>query len=81
MSLSRCLTPAAETDPTSRLMTLEDLAQYLTVSPRWVYDNHQSLGMPALRIGRTLRFRRTQIDAWLDTLSAPANAAERGVRA
>jgi excisionase family DNA binding protein len=75
------LTPAAEADPASRLMTLEDLAQYLAVSPRWVYDNHQSLGMPALRIGRTLRFRRTQIDAWLDTRSTPADPAARGVRA
>lgn len=81
LSTSRCLAPGAEADPTSRLMTLEDLAQFLAVSPRWVYDNHRSLGMPALRIERTLRFRRTQIDAWLDTRSTPPDAATRGVRA
>jgi excisionase family DNA binding protein len=53
-------TPAA-------LMTLEQLAQYLGVTPRWVYDNHQKLGIPAFQIGRTLRFRPGDVDAWLDT--------------
>lgn len=45
LSTSRCLTPAAEAAPTSRLMTLEEVAQFLAVSPRWIYDNYQSLGM------------------------------------
>ena len=49
------------------LMTPEHLAEYLGVTPRWVYNNHQKLGIPAFQIGRALRFRRSDVDAWLDT--------------
>jgi predicted DNA-binding transcriptional regulator AlpA len=37
------------------------------MSPRWVYDNHKKLGIPAFLIGRTLRFRRADVEAWLET--------------
>jgi excisionase family DNA binding protein len=48
-------------------MTLEELAEFLGVTPRWVYDNHKAQGIPAFQIGRTLRFRRADIDTWLET--------------
>jgi excisionase family DNA binding protein len=53
--------------PGGRLMTLEEVAEYLAVTSRWIYDNHEQLGMPALRIGRGLRFRSDNLEAWLDT--------------
>jgi len=59
-------------------MTLDEVAAFLAVTPRWIYDNHEPLGMPALRIGRTLRFRRAQLEAWLDTCcTGPHSAAVR----
>jgi excisionase family DNA binding protein len=51
-------------------MTLEEAADFLAVTPRWVYDNHEQLAMPALRLGRTLRFRREDLDTWLNTRTA-----------
>jgi len=57
---------AANPLPAATLMTPEHLAEYLGVTSRWVYNNHQKLGIPAFHIGRTLRFRRSDIDAWLD---------------
>ena len=57
----------ANPTPTATLMNLDQLAQFLGVTPRWIYNNHQKLGIPALQIGRTLRFRPCDVDAWLDT--------------
>lgn len=62
----------ATTDHQTRLMTLEEFAEFLTVSPRWIYDNHEQLGIPALRIGRTLRFRSSDIESWLGTRATRA---------
>jgi excisionase family DNA binding protein len=68
----RCaaVTTARRTDLPSRLMTLEEAADFLAVKPRWIYENHDTLAMPALRLGRTLRFRRDDLDAWLDATAA-----------
>jgi excisionase family DNA binding protein len=52
-------------------MTLEEVAEYLAVTPRWVYDTHGRLGMPALRVGRWLRFRGDKLEAWLNTRTVP----------
>ena len=54
-------------DQNTTLMTLDELAEFLGVTPRWIYDNHQGQGIPAFQIGRTLRFRRSDIDGWLET--------------
>lgn len=48
-------------------MTPEELAEYLGMTPRWIFRNHQTLGIPAFQIGRTLRFRREDVEAWLET--------------
>lgn len=48
-------------------MTPEQLAEYLGMTPRWVFTNHKKLGIPSLQLGRTLRFRREDVEAWLDT--------------
>jgi excisionase family DNA binding protein len=54
-------------DPNSTLITLDELAEFLGVTPRWIYDNHKAQGIPAFQIGRALRFRRADIDGWLET--------------
>lgn len=75
LSVEPCEAPApvvrspAPVGRSTRLMALEEVADFLGVSTRWIYDNHARLGIPALRIGRTLRFRPTEINAWLDTRS------------
>ena len=48
------------------LMTVNDLANYLSKPKSWVYDNHKPLGIPSCRIGQAIRFRRAAVDAWLD---------------
>ena len=59
-----------ETDcPTqaAHLMSCEDVARYLQVPVSWIHDNHQRLDLPALKLGRHLRFRTSDVDAWLET--------------
>jgi excisionase family DNA binding protein len=46
------------------LMTVKDVAAYLNTPQSWVYNNMHLL--PAIKLGREYRFRRSEIEAWLD---------------
>jgi nitrogen PTS system EIIA component len=48
------------------IMTLEEVAQYLRVSERTIYDWAQKGDLPGGKIGTVWRFRRADIDKWLD---------------
>lgn len=64
-----------ETDLT--ILTLEEVAKYLRVSPRTVYDWAQKGEIPAGKIGTIWRFKKTEIEKWVnEKLSAPAKPAE-----
>lgn len=47
------------------LLTTKELARLLNVPVSWVYDNVGQL--PAFRIGKSLRFRASEVDAWLES--------------
>ena len=47
-------------------LTTEEVLGYLRVTPRTIYRLIRSGELPAIRIGRQWRFRRTDLDAWLD---------------
>ena len=46
-------------------MTLPEVAAYLSMSERTIYDWVQRGRIPAYKIGATWRFRRDEIDTWL----------------
>lgn len=48
----------------NKLLTVEGLAIYLGVKKSWVYAHVREL--PAVRLGNLLRFRRADVDRWLD---------------
>jgi excisionase family DNA binding protein len=54
------------TGGSTRLMTTADLAAYLSVPRSRVYDCYRVWGIPAYKVGQELRFRRQDIDAWLE---------------
>lgn len=63
-------------------LTTEEVLDYLQVNLRTVYRLIKAGKIPAVRVGRQWRFRKRDIDAWLDSqrprgsrLSAPAPAA------
>ena len=53
----------------SNLMTIEDLADYLKVTRRTIYDWLKHNKIPALKLVGQWRFKKDKIDAWLDNQS------------
>jgi excisionase family DNA binding protein len=52
---------------TGRLLTPEDVATRLGVSPSWVRKRAQAGVLPYRRVGRQLRFIAREIDAWVES--------------
>jgi len=67
-------------------LTTEEVLEYLQVNLRTVYRLIKAGKIPAVRVGRQWRFRKRDIDAWLETqrprgsraAQAPAPAARPG---
>jgi excisionase family DNA binding protein len=47
-------------------LTTDEVLSYLKVTPRTIYRLIRSGELPALRVGRQWRFRRPDLDAWLE---------------
>ncbi|HET7698143.1 MAG TPA: response regulator [Vicinamibacterales bacterium] len=70
-------------------LTTEEVLEYLQVNLRTVYRLIKAGKIPAIRVGRQWRFRKRDIDAWLESqrprggrsapVSAPARTAAAGV--
>jgi excisionase family DNA binding protein len=57
---------AADANP-ERLMTVEELASYLQVSASTIYCwNYEGTGPAPIRVGRWVRYRRADVEVWLD---------------
>ncbi len=56
---------AASAKPaTDGLMTLDQAAEYLGISPLTIYGWTSKKKMPFRKVGRLLRFDRAELDAW-----------------
>jgi len=50
-----------------RLLTVKGLADYLDVPVATIYAwRYRSQGPPGFRVGRHLRFRRSDVERWID---------------
>jgi len=54
-------------------LTTDEVLTYLKVTPRTIYRLIRSGELPALRIGRQWRFRRADLDAWIERQRAGAS--------
>ena len=53
-------------EPLDRLLTVEDLAEYLDVPVSTVYAwRYRRQGPPGFRVGRHLRFRWSDVERWI----------------
>lgn len=50
----------------NRLLTTQEVADYLGKSPWWIRENISTLGIPAMKVGRQWRFRLNDLDSWLE---------------
>lgn len=73
---------ATPTSEHEAFLTTEEVLDYLQVNLRTVYRLIDAGKLPAVRVGRQWRFRRKDIDAWLDRQhqAAPAVAASPAPR-
>lgn len=55
----------ADRERNESLWDIGDVAKYLRLSERTVMRRIEDSGLPYIRIGGTLRFRREDIDSWL----------------
>ncbi|MBN2325937.1 MAG: helix-turn-helix domain-containing protein [Candidatus Omnitrophica bacterium] len=53
----------------SELMNVNEVARYLKLSVKAIYELTHLEKIPFTKIGRRLRFRRAAIDAWLEKKS------------
>lgn len=60
------------------LWKTEHVCRYLKVSERTVMRRIAESGLPCIRMEGTLRFRRADIDAWLDEQAEKAHAPDDG---
>lgn len=51
---------------TDEILTLPEVAQLLKVAEKTVYTMAQKGEVPAFKVGGQWRFRRTDLDAWID---------------
>jgi excisionase family DNA binding protein len=52
--------------PNNEIMTLEEVAAYLKVKPQTIYTWAQEKRIPAAKLGKEWRFKRSIIDVWFD---------------
>jgi len=47
-------------------MTLDQVGDLLQIKKSRLYDRYREWGIPHVRIGQSLRFRRDDVEAWLE---------------
>ena len=66
---------------TDQFLTVQALADQLDIAPLTVYRLVKYGKIPAIRIGRSIRFRPAEIDAFLDTVRVgPAGLADENMK-
>ena len=62
------------------IMTIDQAAEYLQLHKQVVYRHVRQGTIPASRIGSTIRFKKSVIDAWLEDSALATLRAEREAR-
>jgi excisionase family DNA binding protein len=57
-----------------RLLTADEVAEFLSVPVSWVRESTRSGAMPAIPLGRYWRYDRTDVLAWLESCKQPGRS-------
>jgi excisionase family DNA binding protein len=49
------------------LMKAQEAADYLSMSEEWIRQRGRDGTLPTVKLGRATRFRRSDLDEWLDS--------------
>jgi excisionase family DNA binding protein len=79
----RTMSPTADSPVASTILTIDEAAAYLAIPKATLYTwrtRRAGFGPPAVKMGGCLRYRRSDLDAWVarhvETFDAADNAAE-----
>lgn len=50
----------------NEILTIDEVAEYLRLTPQTIYKWAQEKRIPAVKLGKEWRFRRSVIDKWFD---------------
>jgi len=59
------------------ILTLEEVALYLRLKPQTIYKWAQERRIPAVKLGKEWRFRRSILDRWLNEQMLSENSGFR----
>lgn len=59
-------------DDDDRLMDVKNLADYLKLTKEFVYKKAEANEIPHIRVGNRLRFRKKDIEKWLEQYRVPS---------
>lgn len=76
------LRPLLSTEKTEDVIyDVKGLCSYLNVSEKWVYERTHYKEIPHLKVNGLLRFRKRDIDKWLNSHNVPTvNAPVKALR-
>lgn len=51
---------------------IQELSKYLGVTPKWVYERTHFKEIPYYKLGKKLKFKKRDIDKWMDSKKVPS---------
>jgi excisionase family DNA binding protein len=70
------LRPQAEQRGGVQLLSIPQLCQEVGMGKSWIYRRLRSGEIPSIRLGRTIKVRRDELEAYLDRHHYPARVQE-----
>ena len=52
----------------NEMMNIEEVANYLKMSERAIYEWVKNNKIPAFKLGNTWRFKKNEIDGWMESI-------------
>ena len=65
---------ASSAPPGDELLTTRDLMDYLQISRTKVWEMVNKKGLPAFKLGGDYRYRRAEVDTWLEKFRVSEDA-------
>lgn len=67
-------------DFNDRLLTVAEVARYVGLAQGTIYNKVNRGEIPYVKLGRAVRFRRSEIDAWIENQRPKADGGDDGAR-
>jgi excisionase family DNA binding protein len=68
------------TESDGEILTLDEVAAFLKAGKRTVYRFAQNGEIPAFKLGGTWRFRRSELETWIESNSNQRKPPSEGAR-